>query len=185
MTNTTLDPQDPKYKWIDRGKVAETHPTDNWNAIDPAVVFDLDNNPWLVMGSFWQGIKMHRLDANTGLLSTEDPKFYSLARRPAPDPLEAGYMIHHGDYFYLFVSFDYCCRGVRSTYKTMVGRSKDLTGPFADISGRPMLDGGGSLLVASHEQTHRPRPRQRIAHRQPGLARPSFLRCQSSRPLNA
>ncbi len=151
MTNSTLDPQDPNYKWVNQGKVAETHPTDNWNAIDPSVVFDSDRNPWLVMGSFWQGIKMHRLDADTGLLSKEDPKFYSLARRVAPDALEAGYMIHHGEFFYLFVSFDYCCRGIRSSYKTMVGRSKEITGPFIDISGKPMLDGGGSLVLASHD----------------------------------
>jgi arabinan endo-1,5-alpha-L-arabinosidase len=32
----------------------------------------------------------------------------------------------------------------------MVGRSKGITGPFADISGRAMLDGGGSLVIASH-----------------------------------
>jgi arabinan endo-1,5-alpha-L-arabinosidase len=150
MTNTTLDPKDPNYKWLDQGVVAETHRTDDWNAIDPAVAFDRDNNPWLVMGSFWQGIKMHRLDARTGLLSADDPKMYSLARRPPPDALEAGYMIRRGEFFYLFVSFDYCCRGIHSTYKTMVGRSNNITGPFVDMSGRPMLDGGGTLLLASH-----------------------------------
>jgi arabinan endo-1,5-alpha-L-arabinosidase len=151
MTNTTLDPKAPNYKWLDQGKVAETHQTDKWNAIDPAVVFDRDNNPWLVMGSFWEGIKLRRLDARTGLLSAEDPTLYSLARRPPPDPIEAGYMIHHDDYFYLLVSFDYCCRGIRSTYKTMIGRSKEITGPFTDRAGRSMLDGGGSLFLAGHD----------------------------------
>jgi arabinan endo-1,5-alpha-L-arabinosidase len=150
MTNSTLDPQDPNYKWIDQGKVAETHPGDEWNAIDPSVAFDAKGNPWLLMGSFWSGIKMRHLDMHTGLISTDDPKIYPLARRPAPDAIEAGYMIHHGNYYYLFVSFDYCCRGIRSTYKTMVGRSTEITGPFADITGRSMLEGGGSLLLANH-----------------------------------
>jgi arabinan endo-1,5-alpha-L-arabinosidase len=151
MTNTTLDPNDANYKWVDQGKVAETHVGDDWNAIDPSVTFDRDNNPWLVMGSFWTGIKLRRLDAHTGLTSADDSKLYSLARRPAPDALEAGYMIRHGEFYYLFVSFDYCCRGIRSTYKTMVGRSKEITGPFTDISGHPMLEGGGSLLLASRD----------------------------------
>ncbi len=150
MTNSTLDPQEANYKWMDQGKVAETHPGDDWNAIDPSVVIDEKSNPWLVMGSFWSGIKMRRLNVRTGLTSADDPTVYSRARRPPPDALEAGYMIHHGEFYYLFVSFDYCCRGVRSTYKTMVGRSKGITGPFADISGRAMLDGGGSLVIASH-----------------------------------
>jgi arabinan endo-1,5-alpha-L-arabinosidase len=150
-TNTTLDPHDPNYKWLDRGEVFKTHQGDTWNAIDPAVAFDGDNNPWLVMGSFWDGIKIHRLDPDTGLASTKDTTLYSIARRPPPDALEAGYIIRHDDYFYLVVSFDYCCRGVHSTYKTMVGRSKSITGPFSDKDGKSMVEGGGSLLLASHD----------------------------------
>ncbi|MGA2441041.1 MAG: arabinan endo-1,5-alpha-L-arabinosidase, partial [Tepidisphaeraceae bacterium] len=150
-TNTTLDPKDVKHPWIDHGPVIETHLTDNWNAIDPAVAFDTDNNPWLVMGSFWDGIKMRRLDPTTGLLSPDDPKLYSLARRPKPDAIEAPYIFHHGDYFYLFVSFDYCCRGVKSTYKIMVGRSRQITGPYTDETGKAMLDGGGSLIQATRK----------------------------------
>jgi arabinan endo-1,5-alpha-L-arabinosidase len=150
-TNTTLDPEDTKHPWIDHGPVIETHPADNWNAIDPAVAFDTDHNPWLVMGSFWDGIKMRRLDPGTGLLSRHDPTLYSLARRPKPGAIEAPYIFHHGDYFYLFVSFDYCCRGVNSTYKIMVGRSRQITGPYADSTGTAMLDGGGSLVLATQK----------------------------------
>jgi arabinan endo-1,5-alpha-L-arabinosidase len=29
----------------------------------------------------------------------------------------------------------------------MVGRAKRITGPYIDKDGRPMMDGGGSLLV--------------------------------------
>lgn len=150
-TNPTLDPADPNYRWTDRGKVIETHPSDNWNAIDPAVAFDRDNNPWLVMGSFWDGIKLRRLNPDTGLPSTKDPTLYSLARRPEPGAIEAPYIFLHGDYFYLFVSFDYCCRGTNSTYKIMVGRSKEITGPYTDAAGVPMLAGGGSLVLATQQ----------------------------------
>jgi arabinan endo-1,5-alpha-L-arabinosidase len=150
-TNPTLDPTDPKYHWTDQGKVMETYPGDNWNAIDPAVAFDRDNNPWLAMGSFWDGIKMRRLNPDTGFPSTKDPTLYSLARRPKPGAIEAAYICHHGDYFYLFVSFDYCCRGIRSNYKIMVGRSTEITGPYADTAGIPMPDGGGSLVLATQQ----------------------------------
>jgi arabinan endo-1,5-alpha-L-arabinosidase len=150
-TNTTLDPKDPNYRWIDCGKVAETHPGDNWNAIDPAIAFDSDKNPWLVMGSFWDGIKLRRIDPATGLTSQTDTTLYSLARRPKPGAIEAPYIIHTPDYFYLFVSFDYCCRGIHSTYKIAVGRAKQITGPYLDESDKPMLDGGGTILLASHD----------------------------------
>jgi arabinan endo-1,5-alpha-L-arabinosidase len=156
-SNATLDPADPKYHWTDRGKVIETHPKDktqpgdNWNAIDPSIAFDADQNPWLVMGSFWDGIKMRRIDATTGLPSANDQKLYSLAHRPSPDAIEAGYIFHHGDYYYLFVSFDYCCRGTRSTYKIAVGRSIQFTGPYVDQANKPMLQGGGTIILASHD----------------------------------
>jgi arabinan endo-1,5-alpha-L-arabinosidase len=156
-TNPTLDPKDRNYHWTDAGKVIETHPKDathpgdNWNAIDPAIAFDADKHPWLVMGSFWDGIKMRRIDPATGLVSTTDSKLYSLARRAKPDALEAGYIFHHGAYYYLFVSFDYCCRGTNSTYKIAVGRSNEITSPYVDEANKAMLDGGGTVILASHD----------------------------------
>ena len=53
----------------------------------------------------------------------------------------------HGDYYYLFVSFDYCCKGLKSDYKVMVGRSKTVTGPYLDKDGKAMNKGGGSLVI--------------------------------------
>jgi arabinan endo-1,5-alpha-L-arabinosidase len=50
----------------------------------------------------------------------------------------------------LFVSFDVCCMGSASTYKIMVGRSTKITGPYVDRQGDPMLQGGGTLVVASN-----------------------------------
>src|SRR5262245_12639076 len=124
-TNKTLDRDSPDYRWEDKGKVIETQTSDDWNAIDPNIVLDENQTPWLVMGSFWSGIKMRRIDAETGLLSEADTKLYSLASRPdRPRAVEAPFMIRRGEMYYLFVSFDRCCRGVDSTYKTMVGRSK-------------------------------------------------------------
>jgi arabinan endo-1,5-alpha-L-arabinosidase len=46
------------------------------------------------------------------------------------------------------VSFDKCCDGAKSTYRTMVGRSKSVTGPYVDKSGKSMMSGGGTQVVA-------------------------------------
>ena len=47
-----------------------------------------------------------------------------------------------------FVSFDLCCRGTQSTYRTMVGRSHPaLPGPTWMREGKPMLQGGGTELL--------------------------------------
>jgi arabinan endo-1,5-alpha-L-arabinosidase len=60
-------------------------------------------------------------------------------------------VVRHEAYYYLFVSFDLCCRGTRSNYKTMVGRSSNVTGPYVDADGKPMLDGGGTPLLVGNE----------------------------------
>lgn len=164
--NKTLDPKSPNYHWIDKGLVLESKAEDDFNAIDPSYVEDAQHHAWLSFGSFWGGIKMRALDAATGELSAYDTKLYSLAARsrPAnPEPakpglppdwqaIEAPFIVPHAGYYYLFVSFDLCCRGTKSTYRTMVGRSRSVTGPYVDESGKPMMQGGGTLLLGPNSK---------------------------------
>jgi arabinan endo-1,5-alpha-L-arabinosidase len=166
LTNKTLNPSSPDFHWVDRGLVLRSRLEDDFNAIDPNLVIDEKGQPWLSFGSFWSGIKMRQIASKTGLLSSTDTKLYSLASRkrplnPPPNPpglpgdwqaVEAPYVIRHGDYFYLFVSWDLCCRGTKSNYKTMVGRSRSVTGPYVDASGTPMLEGGGTPLLLANNR---------------------------------
>jgi arabinan endo-1,5-alpha-L-arabinosidase len=165
-TNKTLDPQSTDYRWVDHGLVLKSVASDDFNAIDPNYVVDEKGHAWLVFGSFWTGIKMRKLDERTGLLSKKDTKVYALATRkrpasPGPDEpnlppgweaIEAPFIVHHGGYFYLFVSWDMCCRGTKSNYRTMVGRSKHVTGPYVDKDGVPMMEGGGASLLTANER---------------------------------
>jgi arabinan endo-1,5-alpha-L-arabinosidase len=153
-TNLTLDPKSPQYKWVDEGMVLRSHQDkDDWNAIDPNLFIEDKDHVWLNWGSFWGGIKMRRVDSATGKLSTTDTEMYSLCIRDRAQPIggsvEAPFIVRHGDYFYLFVSFDRCCRGVNSTYNVVVGRSTKVTGPYLDKDGKSMAEGGGSMVIAS------------------------------------
>jgi arabinan endo-1,5-alpha-L-arabinosidase len=149
ITNKTLNPNSTDYRWVDEGKVIGSTRQDDWNAIDANLVVDGSGGQWLAFGSFWGGIKMRRLEPETGKLSTKDATLYSLAsRRPLQPPaIEAPSIVRRGRYYYLFVSFDFCCRGKESTYRIMVGRSRKITGPYLDKSGKSMLEGGGSPLL--------------------------------------
>ncbi|MGA8109092.1 MAG: arabinan endo-1,5-alpha-L-arabinosidase [Acidobacteriaceae bacterium] len=163
-TNKTLDRSSPDYRWVDRGLVLRSTSADDYNAIDPNFVLDEHHHAWLVFGSFWSGIKLRRLNDRTGLGG--DAKLYSLATRrppehPAPAPaglppnweaIEAPFIVHHGGYYYLFVSWDLCCRGIHSTYRTMVGRSTRVTGPYVDDQGVPMMQGGGTPLLSANSR---------------------------------
>ena len=150
-TNTTLDVRDPAYKWEDRGMVVRSQRTYNWNAIDPDLVWDNAGVPWLVFGSFWNGIKMHRIDPATGLLDAQDTTLYSLASRGG-GAIEAPSIVFHDGFYYLFVSFDACCRGAQSTYRIMVGRSEQITGPYVDRDGAALAQGGGTELLAGDDR---------------------------------
>jgi arabinan endo-1,5-alpha-L-arabinosidase len=165
VTNKTLDPNHPDYQWINQNIVVRSRPArDNWNAIDGNIAVEDKDKVWLSWGSFWSGIKMKRIDIKTGKFSEEDTTLYSLAIRPrgssvekpsSLDALEAPFIVKHKEYWYLFVSFDLCCRGVNSTYKIMVGRAKQITGPYVDRDGIPMLEGGGSLVIETTTENWR------------------------------
>ena len=149
-TSKTLDPTSPDYKWVDHGKVFESFMTDSYNAIDPSIAMDGDGKPWLTFGSFWSGIKLKKLVAATGMPEAGDKELYSLATRPQSTgrSIEAPCIVHRGAFYYLFVSFDVCCRGAASTYRTMVGRSAAITGPYVDQAAVEMLKGGGTVVIA-------------------------------------
>lgn len=163
--NKTLDAASPEYKWVNKGMVLQSTEKDDYNAIDPNFVKDRKGRSWLVFGSFWHGIKLRRLNKD-GLVSKKHTKLYSLARRAKPahaaparpglppdwEAIEAPFIVWHGGYYYLFTSWDLCCRGVHSTYRTMVGRSRKVTGPYVDKTGKPLLDGGGSELLVGNSR---------------------------------
>ncbi len=148
VSNKTLDPASKDYQWVDEGKVFESGPGQDYNAIDPNVVLFPSNHPALTFGSFWSGLKLVFLDARTGKPAS-DAQVVSLARRPSPDAIEAPFIVHRGRYYYLFASFDFCCRGVNSTYNIRIGRAAQITGPYLDRDGKALLEGGGTLLLGT------------------------------------
>jgi len=172
-TNSTLDPLSPDFKWTDQGKVLQSYPgKTNWNAIDPNVITDAHGIPWMVFGSFWDGIKLVKLQKGFLQVDEDLNQIQTIASRKrdpgSPNPpavdgnpadaggnaIEAPFLFKKNGYYYLFASIDYCCKGVKSTYKMIVGRSKSIKGPYLDKSGIAMTKGGGSLLLQGDEHWH-------------------------------
>ena len=161
-TNKTLDRDSPDFKWVDHGLVLQSIPyRDLWNAIDPQLIVAHDGTPWLAFGSFWAGLRLVKL-APDRLHIAEPQEWRSLAKRersvliddaePEPASIEAPFIFRRGDYYYLFVSWDHCCRGVNSDYKVVVGRARDITGPYLDANDERMDKGGGTLVIAGNER---------------------------------
>lgn len=160
-TTKSLDPEDEGYGWTDHGIVIQSHPNrDLWNAIDPNIVFDDEGVPWMSFGSFWDGLKLVRM-APSLLEIAEPQEWHTIARRersfelsdknPGDAALEAPFIFKKDGWYYQFLSWDLCCRGANSTYKVVVGRSKNVEGPYFDREGKNLFHGGGSLVVEGNE----------------------------------
>lgn len=151
--NKTLNPASADYQWEDQGIVLQSVPNrDDWNAIDPNIIFDEEQTPWMSFGSFWGGLKLVKLDKN--MVDVAQPEeWYTIAQHEnrRPNAVEAPFIFKKHGYYYLFVSWDLCCRRENSTYKLKVGRSKDVRGPYLDKAGQSLTEGGGSLLLTGDE----------------------------------
>jgi arabinan endo-1,5-alpha-L-arabinosidase len=146
MTNDDLKAATPTEGWEDQGLVLRSHQGDDFNAIDPFRI-DSGERAWLTYGSYWQGIRLVEIDPVSGMV-LEGAEAQFIAGRNG-GAIEAPAILEHEGKFYLFVSFDACCRGIASTYRIMVGRADAIEGPYLDQDGKPMLEGGGTELVAT------------------------------------
>ena len=92
------------------------------------------------------------------LLSVAEPEeWHTIAARPRDFNLadslagnaaiEAPFIFKKDKYYYLFVSWDYCCRGEKSDYKVVAGRSENVKGPYLDKNGIAMTQNGGTMIV--------------------------------------
>jgi arabinan endo-1,5-alpha-L-arabinosidase len=131
--------------WRDDGLVLSSESgAQSFNALDPDLSIDASGNPWLVFGSYFDGIHVVKLDPSTmkptGAMS-------SIATRA--NGIEGTNIVYNNGFYYLFASIDTCCQGINSTYKISYGRSSSITGPYLDQSGAAMLTGGGTVLDSS------------------------------------
>lgn len=138
----------PEGPFEHQGIVVHTTPDSPVNAIDANPVREEGTgNLYLVYGSFWGGIRLLRLDNETGL-PAEEGYGRVLAcrdRKSCDTAIEGPYIRYNADtgYYYLFVSYD----SLSTVYNVRVGRSRQLFGPYLDHNGNALSD---LLLPANH-----------------------------------
>jgi len=156
--NTTLDPDDPAYEWIDQGKVIESwNAATGYNAIDGNLAFEISGgttNLWLDFGSMYSGVMITPLEPATGKPNASPPTVTQLATDGILE--EAPFIVSKNGYYHLFLSSGSCCQGANSTYNIMAGRSTNIAGPYVDINGVDLKAGGGNVLLSSHARWRGP-----------------------------
>ena len=130
----------PVGPFTDHGKMFRSNEIGVKNSIDPFYIED-SGRKYLFWGSF-RGI--YAVELSDDGLSVKEGE---VPRKVAGTAYEGTYIHKKGGYYYLFASIGSCCEGLRSTYTTVVGRSKDLLGPYVDKEGNRMLDNCHEILI--------------------------------------
>lgn len=144
MWNKTLDPESPDFEYTEAVEVANSGDNEDCDAIDAGLLLDPTTGKlWCCYGTYFGFIRLVELDPATGL------------RMPGNEPVniaidcEATDLIYRNGWYYLLGTHGTCCDGPNSTYNIVVGRSRNVTGPYLDNVGRDMLAGGGKMVVAA------------------------------------
>ncbi|MCM1110373.1 MAG: family 43 glycosylhydrolase [Clostridium sp.] len=130
----------PEGPFHDARKMFISNEINVQNCIDPFFIEE-DGKNYIFFGSF-SGIYMLEL--------TDD----GLEVKPGSKPVQIAGRAYEGTYihkrdgkYYLFASVGTCCEGINSTYSTVVGRADELTGPYVDREGRPMLENNHEVVI--------------------------------------
>ncbi len=167
VTNKTLNPDDPDYKWNDVGFLGiwSYQPGLALNAIDPSLMRGPDGKIWMVYGSFNEkGIVITEIDSVSGKPKTYTGNLPGLSIANSwTGPQSYNYgegegasMIYRDGYYYLFYNKGGCCAGIASTYYMVMGRSKNPKGPFLDKTGKSLKINGqpsGGTVVLKHDNS--------------------------------
>jgi arabinan endo-1,5-alpha-L-arabinosidase len=105
--------------------------------IDPMAFDDpATGKHWLYWGSGFQPIKVQELAADRMSFAPDSAPVDLVWPNPVegafPRLVEAAWVIHHEDHYYLFYSGDNCC-GPDAEYGVMVARSLEPDGPFETL----------------------------------------------------
>lgn len=151
----TLDYQASNYAWTDHGEVFRSTTINNYNAIDPELLVDKNGRVWMSFGSFWQGLRMIEIDPSTGKRLASNTTIYNIASRNG-GAIEGPSTIEHNGYYYLFSSWDACCAGTSSTYRTMVCRSSNPNSGFVDKNGTALTSNASTELLKQYGRYYGP-----------------------------
>lgn len=142
MWNKTLDPSSPDFKFTEAIEVASSQMDEDCDAIDAGLFMDpVTGRLWVTYGTYFGFIRVVELDPVTG------------ARVEGNEPVdiaidcEATTITYRNGWYYLLGTHGTCCDGVNSTYNIVVGRSRNVTGPYIDNVGRDMVAGGGKMVI--------------------------------------
>ncbi len=147
MWNKTLDPNSPDFAYTEPIEVAHSLDDEDCDAIDAGLLLDpTTGRLWLTYGTYFGFIRIVELDPKTGKrVEGNEPVNIAI-------DCEATDLMYRNGWYYLLGTHGTCCDGPNSIYNIVVGRSRNVTGPYLDNMGRDMLKGGGKMVIAAGDR---------------------------------
>ncbi len=151
---------DTPTKFTDKGKVFRSTEIGVKNSIDPCYVEEFDKK-YLVWGSFNDICIVELTDdalavKNFTPINNPQPngswKRHKGVTKLAGGAFEGAMIYKRGQYYYLFCSVGSCCEGEKSTYKTVVGRSTKLLGPYTSKGGGDMKNDNYTTIISGNDR---------------------------------
>ena len=147
MWNKTLDPGSPDFHWTEAVEVCSSDGMEDQDAIDPCLFLDpTTGRLWATYGTYFGTIRIIELDPATGY------RVQGNKEKDIAIDCEATDLIWRDGWYYLLGTHGTCCDGVNSTYNIVVGRSRNVEGPYLDNVGRDMFHGGGRMVIAAGDR---------------------------------
>ena len=151
MWNKTLDPKSPYFHFTTPVEVCSSDGLEDQDAIDPCLFLDPNTGRlWVTYGTYFGSVRLIELDPATGRRVDGNKE------RDIAIDCEATDLIYRDGWYYLLGTHGTCCDGPNSTYNIVVGRSRNVDGPYVDNIGRDMLHGGGRMVVAAGDRKYGP-----------------------------
>jgi len=151
---------DTPTKFTDKGKLFRSTEIGVENSIDPCYVEEFDKK-YLVWGSFNDiciveltddALAVKNFKPINNPQSNPDKQRHKGVTKLAGGAFEGAMIYKRGQYYYLFCSVGSCCNGENSTYKTVVGRSTKLMGPYTNKNGGAMTSDNYTTIISGNDR---------------------------------
>lgn len=137
----------PEGPFTDKGVLVDSQSIGVEQSIDQ-YYYEEEGRAWLFWGSF-RGIYAIELDVDADAEITPRPETKTLIAGTA---FEGTNIYKRDGWYYLFASTGDFSGGAESTYSTVVGRSRSVTGPYVDRQGHPMTENGYELILSKNDR---------------------------------
>jgi len=133
----------PEGPFKAKGVIFSSEDVNVENSIDE-FLYEEDGKYYMLWGSFY-GLYLMELNLTNDLTIT--PKLET-KQQIAGTAFEGVNLWKRNGYYYLFASVGSCCEGAKSTYRMVVGRSKNLAGPYLSKNGGKMMDNAYTVVIS-------------------------------------